>query len=45
MAFFDEDGEYWGNVTTPVIGIRDKRLETRSVKIFADGAYYPTGLP
>ncbi|ESK85235.1 hypothetical protein Moror_11382 [Moniliophthora roreri MCA 2997] len=38
MTFFDENGEYWGNTTEPVIATGDERLSARSVKIFADGA-------
>lgn len=38
MTYFDENGEYWGNKTTPIIGGgNDGRLNVRSVKIFADG--------
>ncbi|KAF5370724.1 hypothetical protein D9758_002094 [Tetrapyrgos nigripes] len=38
MRFFDENGEYWGNITEPLIAYNDGRLTARSVKIFADGA-------
>jgi hypothetical protein len=38
MRFFDENGEYWGNKSKPLIGAGNGRLNTRSVKIFADGA-------
>ncbi|KAJ3798626.1 amidohydrolase family-domain-containing protein [Lentinula aff. detonsa] len=38
MSYFDENGEYWGNTTTPLIATGDGRLTARSVKIFADGA-------
>ncbi|KAG6832492.1 hypothetical protein H0H87_001417 [Tephrocybe sp. NHM501043] len=38
MTFFDENKEYWGNTTTPLIDAGDGRLTARSVKIFADGA-------
>ncbi|THV06783.1 hypothetical protein K435DRAFT_848853 [Dendrothele bispora CBS 962.96] len=38
MTFFDENGEYWGNITDPIIASGDERLTARSVKIFADGA-------
>ncbi|KAJ3836255.1 amidohydrolase family-domain-containing protein [Lentinula raphanica] len=38
MSYFNENGEYWGNITTPLIGGADGRLTARSVKIFADGA-------
>lgn len=37
MRFFDENGEYWGNKSKPLIGTGNGRLSTRSVKIFADG--------
>lgn len=36
MTYFDEHGEYWGNLTEPLLG-SDARLTARSVKIFADG--------
>ncbi|KAG6878550.1 hypothetical protein C0993_004449 [Termitomyces sp. T159_Od127] len=38
MSFFDENQEYWGNTTKPIIGAGKDRLTARSVKIFADGA-------
>ncbi|KAJ4468274.1 amidohydrolase family-domain-containing protein [Lentinula aciculospora] len=38
MSFFDENGEYWGNTTKPLIATGNERLTARSVKIFADGA-------
>ncbi|KAJ7755700.1 amidohydrolase family-domain-containing protein [Mycena maculata] len=38
MSFFDENGEYWGNQTEPIINAGKGRLNARSVKIFADGA-------
>ncbi|KAF8230148.1 hypothetical protein L208DRAFT_1438505 [Tricholoma matsutake] len=38
MSYFNEDQEYWGNRTKPLIGAGDGRLTARSVKIFADGA-------
>ncbi|KAJ7675109.1 amidohydrolase family-domain-containing protein [Mycena rosella] len=38
MTFFDENGEYWGNTTKPIIDAANGRLTARSVKIFADGA-------
>ncbi|KAG5719455.1 putative amidohydrolase ytcJ [Termitomyces sp. T112] len=38
MSFFDENQEYWGNTTEPIIGAGNDRLTARSVKIFADGA-------
>jgi len=38
MSYFDENQEYWGNRTEPLIGAGDGRLTARSVKIFADGA-------
>ncbi|KAF9071018.1 amidohydrolase family-domain-containing protein [Rhodocollybia butyracea] len=38
MTYFDENGEYWGNTTKPLIATGDERLTARSVKIFADGA-------
>ncbi|KAJ7287350.1 amidohydrolase family-domain-containing protein [Mycena rebaudengoi] len=38
MSFFDENGEYWGNTTKPIIDAGNGRLTARSVKIFADGA-------
>ncbi|KAJ7124911.1 amidohydrolase family-domain-containing protein [Mycena epipterygia] len=38
MTFFDENGEYWGNKTKPIINAANGRLNARSVKIFADGA-------
>lgn len=37
MRFFDENAEYWGNKSKPLIGAGNGRLNTRSVKIFADG--------
>ena len=37
MTYFDENGPYWGNQITPLIGTPDDRLTARSVKIFADG--------
>ena len=37
MSYFDENQEYWGNRTEPLIGAGDGRLTARSVKIFADG--------
>lgn len=37
MTYFDENKQYWGNLTTPIIGAGDGRLTARSVKIFADG--------
>ncbi|KAG6866609.1 hypothetical protein C0991_000719 [Blastosporella zonata] len=37
MTYFDENKEYWGNTTTPLIGAGNDRLTARSVKIFADG--------
>ncbi|KAG6813680.1 hypothetical protein H0H92_008528 [Tricholoma furcatifolium] len=37
MAFFDENAEYWGNTTSPIIGAGNDRFTARSVKIFADG--------
>ncbi|KAJ3873765.1 amidohydrolase family-domain-containing protein [Lentinula edodes] len=38
MSYFDENGEYWGNTTQPLIATGGERLTARSVKIFADGA-------
>ncbi|KAJ3805913.1 amidohydrolase family-domain-containing protein [Lentinula aff. lateritia] len=38
MSYFDENGDYWGNTTQPLIATGDERLTARSVKIFADGA-------
>lgn len=38
MTYFDENGPYWGNQITPLVGTPDDRLTARSVKIFADGA-------
>ncbi|KAE9401637.1 amidohydrolase 3 [Gymnopus androsaceus JB14] len=38
MSYFDENGEYWGNTTKPIIASGHERLTARSVKIFADGA-------
>lgn len=38
MTYFDENGSYWGNQITPLVGTPDDRLTARSVKIFADGA-------
>ncbi|KAG6862307.1 hypothetical protein C0995_016005 [Termitomyces sp. Mi166 len=38
MSYFDENREYWGNTTEPIIGAGNDRLTARSVKIFADGA-------
>lgn len=37
MTYFDENGEYWGNKTQPLIDNGNSRLTARSVKIFADG--------
>ncbi|KAJ6628290.1 hypothetical protein B0H10DRAFT_211702 [Mycena sp. CBHHK59/15] len=37
-VFFDENEEYWGNKTKPIIDAGNGRLTARSVKIFADGA-------
>jgi hypothetical protein len=37
MSFFDENGDYWGNTTKPIIDAGNGRLNARSVKIFADG--------
>ena len=37
MTYFDENGPYWGNQITPLVGTPDDRLTARSVKIFADG--------
>lgn len=36
MTYFDENGEYWGNTSKPLIDA-NCRLNARSVKIFADG--------
>ncbi|KAG6891752.1 hypothetical protein C0992_006173 [Termitomyces sp. T32_za158] len=36
MSFFDENQEYWGNTTKPIIAAGNDRLTARSVKIFAD---------
>ncbi|KIM91971.1 hypothetical protein PILCRDRAFT_809968 [Piloderma croceum F 1598] len=38
MTYFDENGEYWGNKSKPIINGGNGRLGARSVKIFADGA-------
>ncbi|GAW10658.1 amidohydrolase ytcJ [Lentinula edodes] len=38
MSYFDENGDYWGNTSQPLIATGDERLTARSVKIFADGA-------
>ncbi|KAJ7350257.1 amidohydrolase family-domain-containing protein [Mycena albidolilacea] len=43
MTFFDENGEYWGNTTKPIIDAANGRLNARSVKIFADGALRTSG--
>ncbi|KAJ7782863.1 amidohydrolase family-domain-containing protein [Mycena metata] len=43
MTFFDENGEYWGNTTKPIINAANGRLNARSVKIFADGALRTSG--
>ncbi|KAJ7668392.1 amidohydrolase 3 [Mycena polygramma] len=43
MTFFDENGEYWGNKTKPIINAGNGRLNARSVKIFADGALRTSG--
>ncbi|KAF8170207.1 amidohydrolase family-domain-containing protein [Mycena galopus ATCC 62051] len=43
MTFFDENGEYWGNQTKPVLNAGNGRLTSRSVKIFADGALRTSG--
>jgi hypothetical protein len=53
MTYFDENGEYWGNKSKPIIDDGNGRLGARSVKIFADGmhliylsthlSYIPTG--
>ena len=45
MTFFDENGEYWGNQTKPIIDAGNGRLNARSVKIFADGGSNPTPDP
>jgi hypothetical protein len=39
MSFFDENVEYWGNKTKPIIDAGNGRLNGRSVKILADGKY------
>lgn len=39
MTFFDENGEYWGNTTKPIVNAANGRLNARSVKIFADGRH------
>lgn len=44
MTFFDENGEYWGNKTKPMVGSPEGRLSARSVKIFADGMKMTTNL-
>ncbi|KAG5636359.1 hypothetical protein H0H81_008307 [Sphagnurus paluster] len=43
MTFFNENEEYWGNKTTPLIGAGNDRLTARSVKIFADGKRLENG--
>jgi hypothetical protein len=40
MTYFDEDGEYWGNRTKPLIDAGGGKLTARSVKIFADGMHF-----
>lgn len=37
MTYFNENADYWGNQTVPLIGGDGDRLIARSVKIFADG--------
>jgi hypothetical protein len=39
MVYFDENEEYWGNTTSPIVDGRN-RLSVRGVKIFADGKNY-----
>ncbi|KAJ6593701.1 amidohydrolase family-domain-containing protein [Mycena capillaripes] len=43
MRFFDENEEYWGNKTKPIINAANGRLNARSVKIFTDGALRTSG--
>ncbi|KAH9484702.1 Protein LONG AFTER FAR-RED 3 [Psilocybe cubensis] len=38
MSFFDQHGQYWGDVHKPVMASGNGRLSAKSVKIFADGA-------
>jgi hypothetical protein len=42
MTYFDENGEYWGNKSKPIINGGNGRLGARSVKIFADGIPFIT---
>jgi hypothetical protein len=37
MTYFDENGDYQGNTTTPLIAKGGGRLNARSVKFFVDG--------
>lgn len=39
MAHIKEE-EYWGDKLPRLIGHADDRLTVRSVKLFADGAYF-----
>ncbi|KAK7057396.1 putative amidohydrolase YtcJ [Favolaschia claudopus] len=43
MTYFDENVEYWGNTTKPIIDAGNGRLNARSVKIFTDGALRTSG--
>jgi hypothetical protein len=40
MTYFDENGDYWGNKSKPLISDGTGRLGARSVKIFADGMLF-----
>ena len=40
MTYFDENGEYWGDKSKPIIDDGNGRLGARSVKIFADGMLF-----
>jgi hypothetical protein len=40
MQYFDENADYWGNVSKPIIAAGNGKLTARSVKMFADGECY-----
>ena len=41
MSYFDENAPYWGSSLEPMSDPENTRLSARSVKIFADGKFYP----
>jgi len=41
MSYFDESAPYWGSSIEPMGDAENTRLSARSVKIFADGEFYP----